>query len=187
MTELEKIAYAKSFIDRLANGVNPIDNSKIPDEDIVNNVRISRCLFYVSDVLRQVIDSEGVKVEAIEKPKKIKKKAFYLLPEQIANFQYSETPIPLSEIARRINLIGPQEGVRKFPRSKMPKWLISIGLVEEYINNYGHISKRPTSQGKEFGISIEEREGYRGNYCVMLFNLDAQRFIIDNIEAIMNF
>ena len=31
MTELEKIAYAKSFIDKLANGVNPIDDSAIPD------------------------------------------------------------------------------------------------------------------------------------------------------------
>ena len=39
MTELEKIEYAKSFIDKLANGVNPIDDSLIPDDDVVNNVR----------------------------------------------------------------------------------------------------------------------------------------------------
>lgn len=26
MTESEKIAYAKSFIDKLANGINPIDD-----------------------------------------------------------------------------------------------------------------------------------------------------------------
>ena len=53
MTELEKIEYAKSFIDKLANGVNPLDNSVIPDGEIVNNVRLSRCFFYVSDILRQ--------------------------------------------------------------------------------------------------------------------------------------
>ena len=45
MTELEKIAYAKMFIDKLANGINPLDDSKIPDGDIVNNVRLSRCFF----------------------------------------------------------------------------------------------------------------------------------------------
>ena len=28
MTELEKIAYAKSSIDKLANGINPIDERK---------------------------------------------------------------------------------------------------------------------------------------------------------------
>ena len=51
MTELEKIAYAKSFIDKLANGINPLDDKPIPEGDIANNVRLSRCFFYVSDIL----------------------------------------------------------------------------------------------------------------------------------------
>ena len=44
MTELEKIEYAKSFIDKLANGINPLDDSPIPDNDIANNVRLCRLL-----------------------------------------------------------------------------------------------------------------------------------------------
>ena len=51
MTELEKIAYAKSFIDKLANGINPLDDKPIPEGDIANNVRLSRCFFYVADIL----------------------------------------------------------------------------------------------------------------------------------------
>ena len=50
MTELEKIEYAKSFIDKLANGINPLDDTPIPDDDIANNVRLSRCFFYVSSM-----------------------------------------------------------------------------------------------------------------------------------------
>lgn len=45
MTELEKIAYAKTYIEKLANGINPLTNQAVPDDDIINNVRISRCLF----------------------------------------------------------------------------------------------------------------------------------------------
>ena len=30
MTEVEKIEYAKMFLDKLANGINPIDGSIIP-------------------------------------------------------------------------------------------------------------------------------------------------------------
>ena len=60
MTELEKIAYAKSFIDKLANGINPLDDTPVPEDDIVNNVRLSRCFFYVSDLLRQVYDDRSV-------------------------------------------------------------------------------------------------------------------------------
>ena len=64
MTELEKIAYAKSFIDKLANGINPLDDMPIPEGDIANNVRLSRCFFYVSDILGQVYENGGVgKVE----------------------------------------------------------------------------------------------------------------------------
>lgn len=55
MTELEKMQRAKMYIDRLANGINPIDDAPAADSDIINNVRISRCLFYVSDILGQVI------------------------------------------------------------------------------------------------------------------------------------
>ena len=100
MTELEKIAYAKSFIDKLANGVNPIDDTVIPDEDVINNVRLSRCFFYVSDILRQVIENGGVshvpKVQRAEK--KSKKQPYFLLPEQASRFEYSDVPITATEI-----------------------------------------------------------------------------------------
>ena len=57
MTELETLERAKMYMEKLANGINPIDGSVIPDEDVVNNVRLSRCFFYVSDFLRQVIEN----------------------------------------------------------------------------------------------------------------------------------
>ena len=56
MTELEKIAYAKTYIEKLANGINPLTDQPVPDADSINNVRISRCLFYVSDLLRQIVE-----------------------------------------------------------------------------------------------------------------------------------
>ena len=40
MTELEKMKRAKMYMEKLANGINPIDDSPVPDGDTVNNVRI---------------------------------------------------------------------------------------------------------------------------------------------------
>ena len=54
MTELEIMQRAKAYIDQLANGINPIDGTCVADSDVINNVRISRCLFYVSDILKRV-------------------------------------------------------------------------------------------------------------------------------------
>ena len=42
MTELETLERAKMYLEKLANGINPIDGSVIPDGDIVNHVRSSR-------------------------------------------------------------------------------------------------------------------------------------------------
>lgn len=50
MTEVEKIAYTRMYIEKLANGINPLTDQAVPDTDLINNVRISRCLFYVSDL-----------------------------------------------------------------------------------------------------------------------------------------
>ena len=65
MTELEKIKRAKMYLDKLANGINPLDDTVVPDEDIVNQVRLSRCFFFVSDVLRQVIENGGTKPNTV--------------------------------------------------------------------------------------------------------------------------
>ena len=106
MTELEKIAYAKAYIESLANGLNPLTGQTVPDTDVVNNVRISRCLFYVSDILRQVIENGGT----LQKKTKTAKAPFLLNYAAREHFRYFELPIPISEVANRINeLIQPEE------------------------------------------------------------------------------
>lgn len=60
MTELETMIHAEFYIRKMADGINPITNEPAADCDMVNNVRITRCLYYVSDILRQVIDNDGV-------------------------------------------------------------------------------------------------------------------------------
>ena len=59
MNELETMQRAKMYIDNLANGVDPLTGEVISDDSVINNVRISRCLFYVSGVLEKVIANGG--------------------------------------------------------------------------------------------------------------------------------
>lgn len=186
MNELEKIAYAKSYINKLANGVNPLDDSVIPDADVINNVRLSRCLFYVSDILQQVIDNGGIIPAAETKEKKAKKKPYALSPEEAERFEYSDAPLTTTEIMNRIAAIGPKEGVKKFPRRNLLRWLFTLELIEE-VNVGNYKIRRPTKSGADIGIILEERLGQYGNYNVIVYNLDAQHFIIDNIEAVLAF
>ena len=179
MTEIEKIAYAKSFIDKLANGINPLDDTPIPDDDITNNVRLSRCFFYVSDILRQVYENGGV-----IKPKRTPKIPFAVTLEQLEKFEYSADPIAVSEIAKRIYAMADNENMEKVSYRQINQWLLNIGML--YLHDFGGRKpvKRPTEEGNQIGITVETRMGRYGEYQVVLYNEDAQRFILDNLEAV---
>ncbi len=184
MTELEKIEYAKGFIDKLANGINPIDDTPVPDGDVVNNVRLSRCFFYVSEILRQVVENGGV---TSAKPKKVSKKAFSLTKEQRAGLAVSKTPLSVSEIVKYLNEAVDLEVTKKLASTAVTEWLVDIGFLEVVELPNGKKKKRPAAAGKDIGIFEEERNGMYGIYVVVLYNEQAQQFIYDNIEAIIDF
>ena len=183
MTELEKIERAKLYIDKLANGINPINDTMVPDEDIINNVRLSRCFFYVSDVLRQVIENGGI--GSTEKPKKEKKECLQIPFEKRSSFAFSEKPIPVSEIARRINDLGDSEKMHKLSYNGIISWLSELGMLAWATAVDGKKTKHPTPIGLEAGILIENRNGSKGPYQVVVYNLKAQHFIIDNLDAVI--
>ncbi len=181
MTDLEIMQRAKMYIDKLANGINPLDDNTISENDIVNNIRISRCLFYVSDVLRQVIENGGTVTK-----KRTPKEKFYISFEDIQKFPFSEKPIPISEIAKRINEITPEnENMKKISHKHLTDWLISIEMLYWDTTADGKKVKRPTTAGNQLGIAAEVRHGSQGDYTVVVYNRAAQQFIIDNIDSVM--
>ncbi len=180
MTELEKIAYAKTFIDKLANGINPLDDTPVKEDDIVNNVRLSRCFFYVTDILKQVIENGGV-----TPPARVRRERFTLSAEAVQGFEYSASPLPISEIAKRISALKDDPNMRNLSHVSITNWLVSIGML--YVQDKGdnRTEKRPTEEGIRLGISTEARHGMRGDYTAVLYSTDVQRFIVDNIDAIV--
>ena len=182
MTELEKMKRAKMYIDKLANGINPIDDTIVPDEDIINHVRLSRCFFFLSDVLRQVIENGGTKPTAVKKPRKLPLEIPF---EKRKYFDYSKRPITASEIAKRVNALVGDENMKKLTYSNIVVWLLEIGMMEECSASNGKRVKQPTAIGKENGIFIEDRVNDNGPYQVVVYSTSAQHFILDNLDAIL--
>lgn len=179
MTELEKIAYAKTYIEKLANGINPLTDQPVSDYDSINNVRLSRCLFYVSDLLRQIVENGGIsqrKARAVKIP-------FQLDYEARKNFCYSETPIPISEIARRINDLIQPEDMKKLSYKSIADWLIQAGFLMLVTKEDGKTTRKPTAAGIQLGITSEQRQGRNGPYTAVVYNKAAQQFVLDNLDA----
>ena len=55
----------------MANGINPLNGEMVPDSDLINNIKISRYLFYVNNILNDVLLNGGAgknksKVEKVD-------------------------------------------------------------------------------------------------------------------------
>ena len=63
--------------------------------------------------------------------------------------------------------------------------MLSINALSEQPTTYGKLCKFPTETGKQLGLSLETRNGDRGEYQVVVYNKEAQMLILDNIEVII--
>lgn len=182
MTELEIMRRAKEYLDKLANGVNPITGREVPEYDTINNVHISRCLFYASGILQQVIDNGGT-VSASTKANTLM--PFSLSFEDRSRYAFGEWPLSVSQIAQRINELADLSVMKKLKTTSITAFLVQSGLLAEEKGPDGHTNKRPTAEGRRLGISTIVRSGQYGEYTAVVYDREAQQFILDNLDAVI--
>lgn len=179
--DLELIKHANNYILKMANGINPLTNEQLPEDDLVNNIKISRCLFYVNSILNNVINN-GINKTS----KSIKKIKFNIDRKELDNYKFIEEDIPISKIVKNINSLKSNENMNDLKVNEILKWLISIDILEEKIEN-GKKHKEPTELGKSMGIYLEHRFGNYGEYNIVMYKKSMQEFIINNFECMLDF
>ena len=189
MTESEKIAYAKMFIDKLANGINPLDDTPIPDGDVANNIRLSRCFFYVSEILRQAVERERKKEKKkLEKELKKNRVPLSLTEEELQKFEYTDFPINSTLLARKINALAGDlraKNMARLSRRNITKWFINMGMIEWREWEDGKYKRYPTKAGEEAGLVLKYWNSNGKNSPIIEFSKEAQKLVIDNIEAVI--
>ncbi|MDL2236609.1 hypothetical protein LJC56_02105 [Christensenellaceae bacterium OttesenSCG-928-K19] len=181
MSELEKLNRAKQYMDALANGIDPISGQDLPEDTTLNQVRLARCFFYVSDVLRRVIENGG---EVAAPRKKQTLKPFSITQEQASGIAEAETPLPISHFCELVSTAVCGEGMKKLGYAKLTSWLVDRGYLVEIVSG-GKRKKRATEKGTALGILEEEREGQYGHYIHLLYSPAAQRFLLDHLHQIL--
>ena len=167
-----KLRVAIDWTNKLANGMNPVDNSVLPDSDIVNNVHISRCLFFVSNLLKDLAKKKS-------SPRKEYELEFHLAPEDYAKVYIAEST-GITMFVKEINKVIP-ENMRPLAATKVTQWLVSVGYLEERENSDGLRYKSPTELGTSIGISSAWKENSRGQYLSISYDENAQHFILENL------
>ena len=176
MTDIEIIARAQMYLEKLANGIDPLTNKEVAENDVVNNVRISRCLHYVTGILKQITTTGSFEIQ---------KSDFTLSARQLERFAYSQTPLTVSEITKRLNELADPLQYNTLKNGVITEWLTESGMLTNVVIN-NKSKKRVTNNGRNIGIISEQRVNQQGStYEAISYNLNAQHFIIDNIHAVI--
>ena len=114
------------------------------------------------------------------KPDKNGKQPFAIEAENLNGFEYSDAPIPISEITARINELNKGNNRKKLKSTDITEWLLENDYLRIAEIN-GQKYKLPTPQGKKLGLSTETRVNKEGLwYKIVLYNQAAQEFIVKN-------
>lgn len=180
MTELETMQRAKMYMDKLAKGIDPITGRELPEDSALNNVRLGRCFFYVSEVLGQVIANGGV----IGGTPKLQ--PFEITPEQLCKVQISQEPVRITQLIEMLSMAVDNPQMKKLSATAITNWLLAKGFLEKQTGQDGKSRRVPTQNGFRIGLCTETRQGHYGEYQAIFYNAAAQRFVLDHLPAILS-
>lgn len=178
MTELETMQRAKMYLDKLSRGIDPITGNEVPEDTVLNNVRICRCLHYVSGILEQVIANGGTVGKREGTP-------FVIDCSRMGGIRLTDHPVSLTEFTGNI-VAGMGDPNMKRPNAKaITAWLTDRGLMELTTDSEGKQRRLPTEAGRRAGMSTAQRMGQNGEYTAVYYDANAQRLILDHLEEIL--
>ena len=179
MTELETMLRAKMYLDKLSQGIDPITGNQVPEGDLLNNVRICRCLHYVSGVLEQVIANGGVVGKREGTP-------FVIDRRKMAGIRLTQNPVSLTEFTGNIVAAMGDPNMKRPSANKITAWLMNRGLMELSTDPEGKQRRFPTEAGRRAGLSTAQRMGANGEYTAVYYDANIQTLILDHLEEILN-
>lgn len=171
---------ARLYMDKLSNGIDPIENVEVPEDSVLNNINICRTFNFISSVLDEVIRNDF----AVTVPNS-KKKKFSITEQQRGNISISDNPVKLTTISHRVERVLPRD-VKTISGIKIAQWLESEGLLCGVIKN-GRVHREATTEGNELGIETRTIKQGNREFVSNFYDANAQAFIIANLESISKF
>lgn len=106
--------------------------------------------------------------------------------EILKHFQYQEDKT-ISHLLDQIH--SPAEGldIKRISPQTITGWLKTAGyLTVEYCQEVRKESTMPTEKGRSLGIYTEVRTYGANRYVTVIYNRQAQEFLVTNLESIVN-
>lgn len=182
MIDKKKLETAILYLQRIADGKNPVNNMPAEEDTILNNPNVIRCMFFVKEILEEVKRNGGF---IGGKPKKSAKEDFPL--EALKHFVYREDKT-ISRFIEQVNEAVDDTVYQKLSYRPISQWLKLNGyLAEEYSQEYHKTMTVSTERGTGIGIRSEKQTNAQGaGYIRIIYGKQAQEFLVQNMEMILS-
>ena len=114
-------------------------------------------------------------------PRRVQKEKFHLTADQLKEYPSEDTPVPVSEIARRLNALV-SDNMERIYYKVIRDWFVEQGYLEFKNSPEGRSAFLPTEKGAMGGLFVESRTGKDGElYDVVMYDAKAQKLYLDFI------
>lgn len=179
--DIKKLDIAIAYLQRIADGKNPVNNLPVDEEDVLNDPNVIRCMFFVKEVLEEVKRNGGY----IGKEPKVKKEKQEFPIETLQLFEYKQD-LTISNFVKQINEQIDETIYKKLSYSTILRWLKQEGFLREYEVEAGKKVTTPTEKGIQIGIVSEKATAFSGaEYIRIIYTRQAQEYIVKNMQMIL--
>jgi hypothetical protein len=179
VSEFEKVDKAKTVLLKIGKGINPLSGDPINDESFLNDPRIIRCFYFMTEVLDNV--SNGTY------GRNGKLMQFVISPEQKGMVVLPEGLIGVTEFSKHINLCIDQSISKKLTGVEINKRLRKIGVLGEETNTATGKSRTVSNpNSKEYGFEMITRTFNGSEYDMVVMNDTGKRYLMEHLEEIMS-
>ena len=184
--DLKRLETAIQYIRRMSAGRNPVTNKPAPENEVLGNVNVHRCLKFIDEVLTDVHGSGGVVGQLPQRERSAKIPPSELFPyETLQQYRYLQDQ-QISFFLKQLEEYLPEGQKMPVAATTITGWLRENGYLEKRaINDTGKENSVPTRKGEELGMYSEKGGIYPNEYYRVFYNEKAQRFIIENFRRIL--
>ncbi len=178
--EMEKLEKVLEFVNRMADGMNPVTGSAYEEDTVLNDPEVIRCMFSVKEILTAVKYNGGT-VGGRHKPVK---KDFPL--EMLEAFKYVEDKT-ITKVVGQINDGVDGNVYEKLSYKTITDWLKGNGYLEEVQDDkLGKRATVSTDKGNDIGITHSLQTNMSGAaYYRVVYDQRAQEFLIKTLPEML--
>lgn len=193
MDKLKVIQHAKTYMDKLSKGIDPI--SGMDSTSLLQQEQLRKCFAFVSDILEEIVDNNGLvnlpDVNGHNYQIVKKKAAFALNHQQKSKIEITNALISPTTFIRNINSVIDIDSMEKLSLKSVNLWLLDKGYINEtkamtFVNRTVKIS---TPYSESVGIFeqvvVDKTTGETKKE--LRYSRQAQQFILDNLDEIIKY